>query len=251
MSFKKDGVQEYRGSEAYENERFFEQYMARRARENSPNNTIEQPIMDELLGGVEGLDVLDLGCGDGTSGVSLLKKGAQSYTGVEGSGNMAKLARKNLADVNGRVHTSTMEKWNYPEKQYDLVISRLAFHYLEDLTPIFKKVYGALKPEGRFVFSVQHPVLTSTTKSAAKSGRRTDWIVDDYFQTGKRVEPWIDEKVVKYHRTTEDYFAELKKAGFQVEDLREGRPNQERFSDEQEFQRRNRIPLFLIFSAKK
>jgi hypothetical protein len=104
---------------------------------------------------------------------------------------------------------------------------------------------------GKFIFSVQHPVLTSSAKSAEGSGRRSDWVVDDYFNEGQRVEPWIGKKVIKYHRTVEEYFQLLLAAGFMVKDLREGTPRPENFSSLEEFERRMRIPLVLMVSGTK
>jgi hypothetical protein len=59
-------------------------------------------------------------------------------------------------------------------------------------------------------------------------------------------------QVIKYHRTIEDYFTGLQRAGFVVESLREAEPQQEWFTeDEETYQRRKRIPLFLILAARK
>lgn len=242
---------EYRGASAYNDDQFFKNYMNRRNRVDSPNNIIEKPIMLELIGDVYGKKVLDLGCGDATFGVELLQKGCFSYDGVEGSENMAKEATKTLTGTVGTVHLSAMETWNFQSSDYDLIVSRLALHYLTDLKDIVRKVYQTLANDGRFVFSVQHPVLTSSIKSAAASSSKADWIVDDYFNSGERVEPWIDKKVVKYHRTIEEYYQLLKQAGFMIEDIREGTPRVEEFSSESEYKRRMRIPLFLMFSCKK
>jgi SAM-dependent methyltransferase len=242
---------EYRGASAYNDDQFFKNYMTRRNREESPNNLIEKPILIEMIGDVKGEKVLDLGCGDAKFGVELLQKGCTSYDGVEGSENMANEALKNLTGTVGNVHLSPMETWDFQTGSYDLVVSRLALHYLVDLKDIVRKAHKTLANNGRFVFSVQHPVLTSSIKSAAASSSKADWIVDDYFNTGERVEPWIDKKVVKYHRTVEEYFQLLKQAGFMIEDIREGTPRVEEFTNESEYKRRLRIPLFLLFSCKK
>jgi len=242
---------EYRGASAYDDDQFFKNYMKRRSRVDSPNNSIEKPILLELIGDVKGKKVLDLGCGDAAFGVELLQKGCIAYDGVEGSENMAKEATKTLIDTVGTVHLSSMETWNFQTGNYDLIVSRLALHYLADLKDIVRKVHKTLANDGRFVFSVQHPVLTSSIKSAAASASKADWIVDDYFNSGERVEPWIDKKVVKYHRTIEEYYQLLKQAGFMIEDIREGTPRVEEFSSENEYKRRMRIPLFLLFSCKK
>jgi SAM-dependent methyltransferase len=242
---------EFRGASVYDEGEFYENYMKRRNRPESPNNVIEKPILLELIGNVDGVRFLDLGCGDAEIGIELLQKGGASYLGVEGSKTMTKAAAENLAETAGQVMHSSMEKWQPQPEQYDLVLSRFALHYLADLTSVFKKVHDSLVPGGRFIFSVQHPVLTSSTKSAEASGRRTDWVVDDYFNQGERTEPWIGKKVIKYHRTTEEYFQLLFQAGFAVNDLREGTPRRENFSTREEYERRMRIPVVLMISCTK
>jgi SAM-dependent methyltransferase len=242
---------EFRGASAYDEGDFFENYMKRRNRPDSPNNIIEKPILLELLGSVDGKRILDLGCGDAEIGVELLKQGGTSYLGLEGSENMARVAAENLEGKAGQVQQSSMEEWEPQLAKYDIVISRFALHYLADLASVFKKVHGSLVHGGKFVFSVQHPVLTSSAKSAEGSSRRTDWVVDDYFNQGKRTEPWIGKKVIKYHRTVEEYFQLLLHAGFKVDDLREGTPKADNFSSKEEYERRMRIPLVLMFSCTK
>ncbi len=223
---------------------------SRRHRVESPNNIIEKPVLMELIGDVSGKKVLDLGCGDAEFGLELIKQGCSFYEGVEGSLNMVQKAVSVLDRTTSKIHHSSMEAWDFPQEQYDLVVSRLALHYLEDLESVFKRVYSSLKVGRQFVFSVQHPILTCSVQSATKSAR-TDWKVDDYFHTGKRVEPWIEKEVVKYHRTIEEYFKEIKCAGFKIEEISECSPRLENFKSEEEYRRRMRIPLFLLFACSK
>jgi hypothetical protein len=126
-------------------------------------------------------------------------------------------------------------------------------HYVDDLAPVFRNVHQTLKAGGRFVFCVEHPVITSCNRSRGESGDglRQDWIVDDYFVTGKREVKWLGQQVTKYHRTVEDHFTLLQNANFTVTHLRESRPVPQNFSDEALFQRRSRIPLFLFLAARR
>lgn len=144
-----------------------------------------------------------------------------------------------------------IESWEFPKKQFDLVVSRLALHYVSDINDIFRKVHITLKENGRFVFSIVHPVITSSDKSRHPGSLRQDWIVDDYFSPGSREVVLRDEYVTQYHRTIEDLYGGLQRSGFRVEHLRESKPRQENFEDEELFQRRKRIPLFLFFSSIK
>lgn len=50
-------------------------------------------------------------------------------------------------------------------------------------------------------------------------------------------------------RTVEDYVCELLGAGFTLSKLRECAPRRERFDDEQEFERRTRVPLVLLLAG--
>ncbi|WP_404452178.1 class I SAM-dependent methyltransferase [Virgibacillus necropolis] len=241
----------FRGSGVYDNKDFLANYMRRRDRPDSPNNAIEGPIMYELLGDFEGKSIVDLGCGDASFGKELLNQGAKVFTGVEGSEQMITLANSNLAGLNGSIHHETMESFHFPANEYEVVTSRFAIHYVSDIHQLFQNVYKSLTEDGKFIFSVQHPLTTSSFISKQSGEKRENWIVDDYFHEGERKEPWIDEVVVKYHRTIEQYFRTLTKVGFSVKDLREGKPEREHFTSDEEYQRRKRIPVVLAFSCVK
>jgi SAM-dependent methyltransferase len=146
---------------------------------------------------------------------------------------------------------ATVENWDYPVEAFHLVVSRLVFHYVKDIDAVFTQVHHTLIGGGRFVFSVEHPVITSCDRAWQGNGPRQDWIVDDYFNTGRRVTAWMGGQVVKYHRTIENYFVGLQRAGFVVECVREAEPQPEQFKHDDTYQRRQRIPLFLIMPARK
>ena len=133
-----------------------------------------------------------------------------------------------------------------PSKIYRDVTKLL--HYLEDLEHLFLKVQQTLKPNGRFVFSVEHPVITSTLQP---SGKRSNWIVDQYFIEGFREQQWLGGTVHKYHRTIEQYFAALQQAGLTIEQLRESKPQRSNFLHDETYERRLRIPLFFFLAARK
>ena len=162
---------------------------------------------------------------------------------------MAALAKENLRDSAAQVVREDIRAWTYPREAFEVVLSRLALHYIEDLDGLLHQIQGCLIPEGRFIFSVEHPVLTSCDKALPPGTIRQDWIVDNYFNTGQRVTRWMGELVVKYHRTVEDYFVSLQTAV--IEQLREGKPDRHAFSANESFERRTRIPLFLIFGTRK
>ncbi len=239
------------GPQFYDDDAVFATYMQHRQSPDNPNDTLEKPVMRELLGTVDGKRILDLGCGDAAIGRELLDQGAAAYTGVEGSAKMVTVATQTLAGTPGQVMEHTIEDWSYPRAAIDLVIARLVLHYVADLPALCSQVFGTLVPGGRFVFSVEHPVITSCDRGWPTGSLRQDWIVDDYFDTGLRVTSWLGGRVQKYHRTVEDYFMTLQRSGFSIEHLRESCPQREHFQDEQTYARRRRIPLFLFLTGCK
>jgi len=239
------------GPDFYDDAGVFVNYMKRRQRADTPNDTLELPLVEELLGNPAGEDFLDLGCGDGRFGVELLDREASSYFGVDGSENMIRAAQENLSGTAGTAMRVKLEALDLQAAKYSRVSARLVLHYIEDLMPTLREVAKSLKENGLFVFSVEHPVITSSDLARQESGLKQSWTVDDYFNAGPRVTSWMGGSVVNHHRTVEDYFAAVQAAGLQVESLREARPRRENFSDEALFLRRNRIPLFLIVAARK
>lgn len=236
--------------EFYDNPDIRAKYTARRTQSDNPNDTLERPIFLDLVGNLNQLDIIDLGCGDASFGKEALLQGARSYIGIEASRAMVALALVQLTNTSGKVHHERLETWKAQSEQADLVSSRLALQYVENLEPVFREAYQALHPGGRMIFSVEHPVITSNFASLAE-GRRTTWLVDDYFKPGARVHQWLGHEVTKYHRTLEEYFDLITTAGFQLERIRESRPQAQNFSSQEEYERRLRIPLFLFISARK
>ena len=239
------------GPAFYDDDAVFATYMAARQRRDNPNDTLEQPVTLELAGDLAGRRVLELGCGDAAFGRMVLARGGSAYLGVEGSRNMAAVARETLAGTSGQVQHCTIEDWEAPAAVFDLAVARLSLHYLADLAPVFAQVYQALAAGGLFVFSVEHPVITSCNRGWPAGTLRQDWVVDDYFVTGARESDWMGGTVRKYHRTVEDYFRALQDAGFVVEQLRESRPQRNLFADQPTYERRRRIPLFLFLAGRK
>lgn len=241
------------GPEFYDDQTLFATYMHHRLRsgDGNANETLERPVFLDLVGQVTGARILDLGCGDASFGREALQAGAAGYTGLEGSRNMAQAARATLEGTTGQVVETPIQDWEFQSAAFDLIISRLALHYVQDYDLLCKRVFSALAAGGRFIFSVEHPVMTSSASAEQPAGLHQARIVDDYFSTGSRVKGWLGGQVVIYHRTVEDYFTGLQRAGFVVEHLRESRPRREFFTNAETYARRLRIPLLLFLAARK
>lgn len=139
-----------------------------------------------------------------------------------------------------------------PEGVFDLPGSplRMALHYLRDLAPVLASAHDALAPEGRLLLTVTHPVITSFDNQ--EPGPRTNWTVDDSFDSGERRRSWFGAEVTWFHRTVEQYVSAVLAAGFALEAISECEPDPELFADApDELARRRRVPLILLVSARR
>ncbi|WP_199313878.1 class I SAM-dependent methyltransferase [Leptolyngbya sp. FACHB-671] len=93
----------------YDDEMVFATYMRHRHRLDAPNETLEKPVILELVAPITNKRILDLGCGDAAIGREFLHYGAASYMGVEGSHKMVEIATQTLTGTSGQVILQTIE----------------------------------------------------------------------------------------------------------------------------------------------
>lgn len=136
-----------------------------------------RPAIVDLAGDVAGRRILDAGCGAGPVSVALRDRGAV-VSGFDRSAKMVELARQRLGDdVDLRV-ADISGPLPYPDGAFDDAVAALVLHYLEDWTAPLAELRRVLKPGGRLIVVVNHPILLKMVH------RETD-----YFATTK----WSDE----------------------------------------------------------
>jgi ubiquinone/menaquinone biosynthesis C-methylase UbiE len=124
---------------------------------NLHNAYYERPATLALAGDVAGRRILDAGCGSGPLSAALRDRGA-TVTGFDKSAGMLKLARRRLGpDAELRV-ADLGRPLPYPDGAFDDVIASLVLHYLEDWTAPLAELRRVLKPGGRLIASVNHPI---------------------------------------------------------------------------------------------
>jgi SAM-dependent methyltransferase len=209
----------------YDDTVFFAGYRGLRVKDAGLNGAIETPALRRLLPTLAGADVLDLGSGFGDFARFAREQGAASVTGVDISERMLAEAGQCTRDPAIVYVRSAIETYR-PTHAFDLVVSSLALHYVEDYAGVARRVFDALKPGGRFLFSVEHPMCTAHPAGWVKDadGAKMHWPVDRYRAEGKRSTRWFVDGVVKYHRTVETYVGGLLGSGFQLAHLGEPGP---------------------------
>lgn len=198
--------------------------------------------------------VLDLGCGFGWHCRYAVEHGAVSALGIDLSQRMIEGARERNALPQIEYRVMAIEDYDFPAGAFDVVISSLAFHYLESFGDICEKVFRTLTPGGVFVFSVEHPVFTAYGTEEwyrGPDGENLHWPVDRYFAEGRRIADFLGEYVVKYHRTVTTYVGDLLRTGFVVTGVVEPQPALELLDTVPGMRDELRRPMMLIVAAQK
>lgn len=235
----------------YDNDKFFDMYAQMPRSVDGLKAAGEWHILKELLPPFARKTVLDLGCGFGWHCRYAVEQGANAVTGIDLSEKMLKQAQK-LTNSDAITYLQMpIEDIDFAEEQFDIVISSLAFHYVEAFDVVCKKIFNVLKKGGSFVFSVEHPIFTSRAQQDwhyDEKGQPRHWPVDDYHLEGLRQTSFLAEDVVKYHRTVSTYVNTLIEAGFTIKTMKESYPSEEMLETMKDEMRR---PMFLLLSAEK
>ncbi|QYR22019.1 class I SAM-dependent methyltransferase [Paenibacillus sp. sptzw28] len=117
----------------------------------------EWHALKALIPDLRNKSVLDLGCGFGWHCRYAREQQASSVTGVDISEKMLQKAREMTDDPLISYLKMAIEDINFADSQFDVVISSLAFHYMESFESICTKVYRLLAAEGS-ITAVKEPI---------------------------------------------------------------------------------------------
>ena len=235
----------------YDDKDFFLAYSRMLRSEKGLEGAGEWSELKRLLPDFHGKHVLDLGCGYGWHCRYSAENGAEKVIGIDISERMLEKAERMTDKGVIEYRLSPMEDAEFPPSSFDVVISSLALHYIEDYRKMVLKISSWLRKGGCFVFSVEHPVFTSQGPQDwfyDEDGRIMHFPVDNYYYEGKRNAVFLGHHVVKYHRTLTTYLGALLENGFSITGIVEPQPPQDMLSipgmkDEM------RRPMMLLVSA--
>ena len=230
----------------YDNPEFFAAYAQMYRSQVGLVGAGEWHQLQPLFPDVQGKDVLDLGCGYGWHCKYAADMGARRVTGIDLSEKMIAEAQKRNSHERIDYHVASLLDWNYQPSAYDVVVSNLVLHYVEDLDVVYHRIYEMLRPGGVFLMNIEHPTFTAgVNQQFSVDGT---WPVDNYYYPGLRQTDFLGHRIIKYHHTLTQILGGLIKAGFSLEAVEEAMPPEEWREMMPEEMRR---PMMLLVKAVK
>lgn len=179
----------------FDNAIFFDGY--KRLRENAvnANNLFEIPALLSMMPDLKGKRVLDLGCGFGEHCKLFIDSGAEKVVGLDISQKMLEVARRENCDPRIEYVHMPMEDIAQISESFDVVVSSLALHYVEDFAGVVKNIYALLNTDGVFIFSQEHPMVTCHSGGSRwtrdESGEKIHVNLSNYGIEGEREATWF------------------------------------------------------------
>jgi len=213
------------------------------------------PAQATICGNVEGLELVDVGCGSGYFAREMAARGAR-VTGVDISPRMIALARDQeaaapLGILYHAIDAAELAVALEPQS-FDVVTSCVALQDMPRPLEVLRSIHATLKKGGRVVASIEHPCTNPPFRVWERdaAGRKRWLCIDRYFDRGPREYTWNWPRAfttTANHAPLEDWVAWICEAGFDIRAMREPRPTEAAIRARPALADAARVPYFLIF----
>jgi SAM-dependent methyltransferase len=215
----------------------------------------EEQILPLLAAPLDGAArVLDVGCGEGQVSRLALGLGASTAIGIDPTWTQLVVA---AARAGGPSYArSGAGALPFADASFDAAVACLVFEHIHDVDDAIAEVARVLRPGGRFLFLLNHPLLQTPS-----SGWIDDQILDppeQYWRIGPYlVEDETIEEVEKgvfipfIHRPLSRYLNALADAGLGLRRMEEPAPPPGFLARAQEYEAAATIPRLLFLRLEK
>ncbi|MGO1508208.1 MAG: class I SAM-dependent methyltransferase [Microbacteriaceae bacterium] len=142
-------------------------YESGRASETSLDHLIEWPAQERVVGSVESLRVLDLGCGNGSKSIAFASSGAARVLGLDIVDAFADVP--DGLDVTFRVGDLSEVRSIVGEERFDLVTIFQAIGYAQDERRLMHDLFEVIAPGGHLVIARSHPIRFAVERARAEA----------------------------------------------------------------------------------
>ena len=181
-------------------------------RDGDQSRRMLDPYVWDALGPLGGLQVLDVGCGEGRFGRAVRAAGA-SVTGVDPTPQLAvRTGFPTVAALGGCLP--------FRGASFDLVLFYLVLIDIDDYQRAILEAERVLRPGGRVVAVNLTPISTAAREpfwERDAAGRKTARRVEFYGIPQSQVYQWAGMRIRNYHRPLRDYMRAYLAAGLRLE----------------------------------
>lgn len=220
---------------------------------------VERPMMISMFPNLKDKNILMLGCGTGEEKLILEQYSPKKLVGIDLSKDSIEIAKESYPDC--EFYVGNMLKLPFKNEEFDFIYSSLAISHIEQKDKVFEEIHRVLKPSGKLLFSVGHPLRFSSEKIEYENGTyraigyetKTSNIIGTYMTPTKQVNYFSDnEALEEYIQPPSTFFQQLIKAGYQVLNFKESTTIEEcKDVDIDYYNRFHEIPQFMAFLAEK
>lgn len=180
-------------------------------------------VMLGLCGEVRGLDVLDVGCGEGRFCRMLAARGARTV-GIDPT--PALIAEARTRQPGGVFHLAGAEALPLAGAGMDLVVSYVSLVDIPDYRSAIREMARVLRPGGRCVVANLNGFATATTRYWARdeAGHKLHWTMDNYMVERAARAEWAGMSILNWHRPLSAYLQAFLGAGLVLEHFDEPLP---------------------------
>ncbi len=219
-------------------------------------NAVRKGMLDSVMldacGNVEGLRVLDCGCGEGRFSRMLAERRASHVLGLDLCELMINAARELQSDREEYRVADVQDLGFLEDETFDLAVSYLNQCDIPDFEANTKEVFRVLKKGGKFVIANIHPMRSATGKWCRNvDGAKEHVILDNYFDEGERHWEMLGVKFTNFHRSLSTYINKFVATGFTIEELIEPTVTPEQLIAYPELDDELRVPNFIIYVLRK
>ncbi|WP_122035161.1 class I SAM-dependent methyltransferase [Aliivibrio sp. EL58] len=224
---------------------FAEQYDSA-VQDNIYNAHLERPSLQAIIGDVNALDIIDLGCGTGVYAEYLISKGAGKLTCIDYSQDMVNMVQRKFGErITAYAQDASIGLVKEESESADLIISPLMIHYLDDLSTLFTDMARVLKKGGSFAFSTHHPFADFECSLSGNYFER-ELITEMWDTVGEPIE------VQFFRRSLTELVQALTNSGLVVTAISEGKVSEKvKEMSEERYEYLSKKPNFIFIKCQK
>ena len=223
---------------------------------------VEKPMMKSMMIDLKDKKALMIGCGTGEESKLLEEYNVKEIIGIDISKTSIEIAKATYPNHDFIV--ADMHNLPFADNSFDFVYSSLSIHYSDKPEKVYKEINRVLKNNGKFLFSVGHPMRWTSEKVTIDNNEfkllgyqnsSTENKVYGKYNSFTKIEEYLaceDMTFSLYIGSPSTHFKLLKESGFVVEDFCESKCIDElKELDYNYWYRYHEFPQFMAFLARK